>query len=147
MRNRFCVAAYNILMPYPGAPLYDRLNREGRILLGGKWWVHPEYRFNQATVLLKNITPDELTEVIWSCRDKGNSPRSIFWRVWDFQTHMSSFTRLFMYLAYNPLYAKESYKKQGMLFGRHRKGRIGVPVGETLTRRSIGSAAETTSMR
>jgi hypothetical protein len=60
---------------------------------------------------------------------------------------MSSVTRLFMYLAYNPLYAKESYKKQGMLFGRHRKGPIGVPVGETSTRRSIERPAETTSVR
>ena len=32
-----------------------------------------------------------------------------------------SLTRLILYLAYNPLYAKESYKKQGMLFGRDRK--------------------------
>ncbi|MCY2966625.1 MAG: radical SAM protein [Planctomycetota bacterium] len=134
MRNRFCFAAYNILMPYPGTPLYDRLNREGRLLFGGKWWLHPEYRFNQATFLPKNMTPDELTDVIWSCRDKWNSPRSIFYRMWDFKTHMSSFTRLFMYLAYNPLYAKESYKKQGMLFGRNRRGPIGVPVGETANR-------------
>jgi hypothetical protein len=34
---------------------------------------------------------------------------------------MSSFRRLALYLAYNPLYAKESYKKQGMLFGRDRR--------------------------
>jgi radical SAM superfamily enzyme YgiQ (UPF0313 family) len=147
MRNRFCFAAYNILMPYPGTPLYDRLNSEGRLLFDGKWWLHPEYRFNQATFIPKNMTPDELTDVIWSCRDKWNSPRSIFWRMWDFKTHMSSFTRLFMYLAYNPLYAKESYKKQGMLFGRHRKGPIGVPVGETSTLRSIELPTETTAGR
>ena len=147
MRNRFCFAAYNILMPYPGTPLYDRLNSEGRLLFDGKWWLHPEYRFNQATFIPKNMTPDELTDVIWSCRDKWNSPRSIFWRMWDFKTHMSSFTRLFMYLAYNPLYAKESYKKQGMLFGRNRKGPIGVPVGETSSRRSIERSAETTGVR
>jgi hypothetical protein len=35
---------------------------------------------------------------------------------------MSSLTRLALYLAYNPLYAKETYKKQGMLFGRERTG-------------------------
>ena len=121
MRNRFCFAAYNILMPYPGTPLYDRLNREGRLLWGGKWWLHPEYRFNQAAFIPKNMSPDELTDVIWQCRDQWNRPRSIFYRMWDFKTHMSSFRRLALYLAYNPLYAKESYKKQGMLFGRDRK--------------------------
>ena len=147
MRNRFCFAAYNILMPYPGTPLYDRLNREGRLLFDGKWWLHPEYRFNQATFIPKNMTPDELTNVIWSCRDKWNSPRSIFWRMWDFKTHMSSLTRLFMYLAYNPLYAKESYKKQGMLFGRNRRGPIGVPVGETAARTQLESLPQSTSTR
>jgi radical SAM superfamily enzyme YgiQ (UPF0313 family) len=134
MRNKFCFAAYNILMPYPGTPLYARLEREGRLLYDGKWWLHPEYRFNQATFVPKNMTPDELTDVIWTCRDKWNSPGSIFSRMWDFKTHMSSPRRLFTYLAYNPLYAKESYKKQGMLFGRNRQGPIGVPFGETAVR-------------
>jgi hypothetical protein len=68
------------------------------------------------------MSPDELTEVVWECRDKWNRPWSIFRRMWDFKTHMSSVTRLALYLAYNPLYAKESYKKQGMLFGRDRNG-------------------------
>ena len=121
MRNRFCFAAYNILMPYPGTPLYDRLQSEGRLLWDDKWWLHPEYRFNQAAFKPKNMTPDELTDVIWECRDAWNRPWSIFYRMWDFKTHMSSLTRLALYLAYNPLYAKESYKKQGMLFGRDRK--------------------------
>ena len=121
MRNRFCFAAYNILMPYPGTPLYERLKAEGRLLWGGKWWLHPAYRFNQAAFVPKNMSPDELTAVIWECRDKWNRPSSIFWRMWDFKTHMSSLTRLALYVAYNPLYAKESYKKQGMLFGRDRQ--------------------------
>lgn len=121
MRNRFCFAAYNILMPYPGTPLYDRLNAEGRLLWDGKWWLHPEYRFNEAAFVPKNMSPAELSETIWRCRDAWNRPSSIFKRMWDFKTHMSSLTRLGLYLAYNPLYAKESYKKQGMLFGRARK--------------------------
>jgi hypothetical protein len=41
---------------------------------------------------------------------------------------MSSLTRLALYLAYNPLYAKESLKKQGMLFGLHRKAPAAVKV-------------------
>lgn len=126
MRNRFCFAAYNILMPYPGTPLYTRLQQEGRLLYDGKWWLHPEYRFNQASFVPKNMSPDELTDTIWKCRDAWNSPWSIFYRLWDFKTHLSSPMRFFMYLAYNPLYAKESYKKQGMRFGRSSGVRQGV---------------------
>lgn len=142
MRHRFCFAAYNILMPYPGTPLYARLQREGRLLYDGQWWLHPEYRFNQAAFVPKHMSPQELTDVIWSCRDEWNSPWSIFYRMWDFKTHMSSLTRLIMYLAYNPLYAKESYKKQGMLFGRFRRGPIGTPVTAVAAPESVAASPE-----
>jgi hypothetical protein len=49
--------------------------------------------------------------------------------MWDFKTHMSSLPRLLLYLAYNPLYAKESYKKQGMMFGRNREQAAGTDAG------------------
>lgn len=121
MHHKFCFAAYNILMPYPGTPLYDRLQSENRLLFDGKWWLHPEYRFNQAAFIPKLMTPDELTEACLDCRLTWNSWRSVFWRMFDFKTHMHSPFRLAAYLKYNPLYAKEARKKQGMLFGLFRR--------------------------
>ena len=120
MRNKFCFAAYNILMPYPSTPLYDRLEREGRLLWDGRWWLHPEYRFNHAAFRPRNMTPEELTAACWDCRHRWNTASSMFRRVWDFKTHLNSLTRLGVYLQYNPIYAKEAYKKQGMLFGLFR---------------------------
>ena len=120
LRNRFCFAAYNILMPYISTPLYARLEREGRLLYDGKWWLHPEYRFNHAAFVPKNMTPEELTEACWQCRYRWNRASSVFMRMWDFRTHMSSFTRWMVYLTYNPLYARETFKKQGMRFGLFR---------------------------
>lgn len=117
--NKFCFAAFNILMPYPSTPLYDRLESEGRLLWGGKWWLHPEYRFNHAAFIPKNMTPDELTEAVFRCRKRWNSVGSIFKRVWDFQTHLNSPYRLGTYLVYNKLYAFETMTKHGMFFGRH----------------------------
>jgi radical SAM superfamily enzyme YgiQ (UPF0313 family) len=119
--HRFCFAAYNILMPYPGTPLYDRLRSEGRLLYDGQWWLHPLYRFNHAAFQPKNMTADELTEACWECRRKWNTPWSIFSRMWDFKTHLSSPVRLAAYLQYNPIYAREARKKQGMLFGLFRR--------------------------
>ena len=49
LENRFTFAAFNILMPYPNTPLYERLAREGRHLYDGQWWLHPKYRFNDAS--------------------------------------------------------------------------------------------------
>ncbi len=117
--HNFCFAAYNILMPYINTPLYARLEREGRLLWDGKWWLHPDYRFNHAAFVPKHMTPDELTEAAWRCRRRWNKASSVFKRMWDFQTHLSSPRRLAVYLTYNPLYAREAFKKQGMWFGRH----------------------------
>jgi radical SAM superfamily enzyme YgiQ (UPF0313 family) len=117
--NKFCFAAFNILMPYPGTPLYKRLESEGRLLWGGKWWLHPDYQFNHAAFMPKNMSPDELTEAVWQCRKGWNSIPSIFKRVWDFQTHLNSPYRLGTYLVYNKLYALETLTKQGMFFGNH----------------------------
>jgi radical SAM superfamily enzyme YgiQ (UPF0313 family) len=118
--HNFCFAAYNILMPYVGTPLYSRLERERRLLWDGKWWLHPEYRFNHASFVPKNMSPDELTDACWRCRRRWNRAGSVFKRMWDFQTHLSSPRRLAVYLTYNPLYAREAVRKQGMWFGRFR---------------------------
>ena len=120
--NRFCFAAFNILMPYPSTPLYKRLKSERRLLWNDKWWLHPDYRFNHAAFIPKNMTPDELTEAVWQCRDRWNSPKSILKRVWDFRTHLNSPYRLGTYLVYNKLYAHETLTKHGMYFGNHHDG-------------------------
>ena len=77
MHHKFCFAAYNILMPYPGTPFYDRLAKEGRLLWDGQWWLHPEYRYNHAAFVPANMTPEELTEACWYCRDHWNR-KSVF---------------------------------------------------------------------
>jgi radical SAM superfamily enzyme YgiQ (UPF0313 family) len=128
LANKFCFAAFNILMPYPGTPLYDRLTRERRHLLGGKWWLHPDYRFNHATFRPSRMSPDELTQACWEARRRWNSLGSVFGRIWDFRTHLSSPVRAVTYLSYNPIFRKETLKKQGMLLGYSRESiHPGVP--------------------
>ncbi len=117
MQNKFCFAAFNILMPYPRTPWYDRLASENRLLFDGQWWLHPEYRFNHAAFIPRNMTPDELTQACWECRKQWNTLGSIWHRIWDTRTHLRSPVRLGVYLKYNPLYGRESYRKQGMHLG------------------------------
>lgn len=115
--NKFCFGAFNILMPYPGTPLYDRLEREGRLLFDGKWWLHPDYRFNHATFRPRRMAPDELTEACWQARRRWNTPGSVLRRFLDLETHLHTPARALTYLAYNPIYRKETLKKQGMRLG------------------------------
>ncbi len=117
MENKFCFAAFNILVPYPNTPLYRKLETEGRLLYGGKWWLHPEYRFNYAAFRPKNMTPDELTEACFEVRSRFNSMGSIVRRLFDFKTNARSPASLGIYLGYNPIFRKEVFKKHGMRFG------------------------------
>jgi radical SAM superfamily enzyme YgiQ (UPF0313 family) len=118
LHNKFAFAAFNILMPYPNTPLYHRLEREGRLLYGGKWWLHPNYRFNHAPFVPRLMSADELSEAGFRARKAFNSLGSIFRRAFDFKTNMRSPYRLGLYLAYNPLFRKEVFKKHGMHFGQ-----------------------------
>jgi radical SAM superfamily enzyme YgiQ (UPF0313 family) len=117
IEQRFTFAAWNVLMPYAGTPLYERLRTEGRLLYDGRWWLHPDYRFNSAAFRPARMTPDELTEAAWACRRRWNSPASIISRALEPATNMHSLTRFFLYAIYNPLFRRESLKRQGLLLG------------------------------
>ena len=117
IQAKFSFAAFNILMPYPGTPLYDELKRAGRLLYDGKWWLHEDYRFNHAAFLPANMTPEELTEAAFDCRKRMNSLSSIISRAFEFRTNLRNPVRFITYLVYNPLFRKETFKKQDMRLG------------------------------
>jgi radical SAM superfamily enzyme YgiQ (UPF0313 family) len=116
-KNKFCFAAYNILMPYPNTELYRQLDAEGRLLYDGKWWLHPEYKFNYAAFAPKGMTADELTEATFKCRSDFNSKKSILYRFFEPRTNMRNPIRMLSYIMYNPIFRKEVFEKQGMSFG------------------------------
>jgi len=120
--NKFCFAAFNILMPYPSTPFYESLDAEGRLLYDGKWWLHPEYGFNHAAYRPKRMEPDELTEACFRARAQFSSFSSIIRRAFDFKTNMRSPYRLGLYLRYNPLFRKGVFKKQGLRLGASQGG-------------------------
>jgi len=119
LEKKFTFAAFNILLPYPGTPLYQKLQAENRLMYNGKWWLHPDYRFNHAGFHPKNMTADELTKWSFHARSSFNSISSIIKRATDFKTNMRTPLRFGIYLAYNPLFRKEVFKKQGLKLGHY----------------------------
>lgn len=115
--NHFTFAAFNVLMPYPSTPFYERLKAEGRLFYDGRWWLHPAYRFNHAAFRPARMTPDELTEAGWACRKHWSSLGSIVRRALDPAGNLASPFRFATYCAYNPLYRREAFKRQGMRLG------------------------------
>jgi hypothetical protein len=104
-------------MPYPNTPLYTKLEKEGRLLYEGKWWLHPAYRFNQAAFIPNNMSPDELTDVCHQARRKFNSIVSLMYRFSDVKTNLKTLWRAASYWRYTTLFRKELYKKHKMRFG------------------------------
>ena len=74
IRNRFYLANFNPLTPTPGAPLYDRLQEEGR-LIHDRWWIDAGFRYGQATFHPRNMTAQQLTDGCYRARTRFNTVR------------------------------------------------------------------------
>jgi radical SAM superfamily enzyme YgiQ (UPF0313 family) len=117
VETKFTFSAYNILLPYPSTPLYDSLASQGRLRYDGQWWLHPDYRFNYAAFEPANMSADQLTAAAFWCRTHFNSLHSIVARAFEPHTNMRNPLRLATYIAYNPIFKREVFEKQGMPFG------------------------------
>jgi radical SAM superfamily enzyme YgiQ (UPF0313 family) len=117
LKHRFTFAAFNILMPYPNTPLYRKLEEEGRHLYDGQWWLHPQYRFNQAAFVPRNMSAEKLTEACHEARKRFKSVSSLFYRFSDMKTNLRTLWKVGTYWRYTTLFRREVYKKHGMRFG------------------------------
>ncbi len=88
-RNKFMLANFNPLTPTPGAPLFERMQREGR-LLHERWWLDDDFSYGDATMLPKNMTPTQLTEGCFAARRKFNQAKSIMYRLFDSHSNFRS---------------------------------------------------------
>jgi radical SAM superfamily enzyme YgiQ (UPF0313 family) len=55
----FYIAAFNHLTPFPGTPLYRRLQTEGRLLFD-RWWLDPGYGYNMLPFKPARMSPEEV---------------------------------------------------------------------------------------
>jgi radical SAM superfamily enzyme YgiQ (UPF0313 family) len=115
--NRFALAAFNTLTPYPGTPLYERLREERRLLYDGKWWLHPEYRYNHASFIPKHMTADRLTDMAFRMRKRFNSFGSIAHRMLAAGSASNASTALSIIARYGTFFRFEIRRNQGMRLG------------------------------
>ena len=100
-RSKFTLGFFHLLSPYPGTPLYELLRRENRLLFDGRWWDHPDFTYNTAAFVPRNLTPARLSELtVWANRE-FYSASSILHRVFDPKTNLRSLFRLLLYLRFN----------------------------------------------
>ena len=83
--NGIAQATFNILTPYPGTPLFDRLKAEGRILTED--WS----KYNSRTDIvfqLKNMSPEQLLDGFNRVNREFYRPRNIFSRLFRSRTNL-----------------------------------------------------------
>ena len=61
IKNKLSMANFNPLMVMPGTMLYDRMEKENRLIYK-KWWIDESYKYGDTMFLPKNMTPQELKE-------------------------------------------------------------------------------------
>jgi len=82
IKNRFYIAAYNHLTPFPGTALYRRLEKENRLLYE-KWWLDDDYSYNKLPFQPASLSPEEVQAGCIDARQRFYSTGSIVKRGFD----------------------------------------------------------------
>lgn len=112
----FYIAAFNHLTPFPGTPLYSKLQQENRLRYGA-WWLDDDYRYNDIPFTHKNFSTQELTRLCVDARSKFYSLRSIMKRGF----HQSNRANAFMFRNFFPI---------NLMHRKDVQGRNGYPLGD-----------------
>lgn len=114
--HKFYLAAFNHLTPFPGTPLYKRLEAEGRLLYKS-WWLDERYSYNRIPFEPAQLSPDALRRGCVAARQRFFSLSGIVRRGLDAVNRRDGFMARNFYL----------------INGMHRaevSGRDGFPLGD-----------------
>jgi len=112
------IAAFNHITPFPGTPLYQRLEKESRLVYDA-WWLSPSYRYNEIPFVPKGMSRDELERGCLQARKSFYSWRSIAKR---FQSH--ALLRKGAKMAFNYWWINAMHQADVV-------GRSGMPMGDS----------------
>src|SRR3970282_1190555 len=83
-RHRFYRVAFNPPPPFPGTPLYDRLQREGRLLYE-RWWLDPAYRYGMVPFAPRVLSAEDVARRCIDARQRFYAVSSILRRSLGFK--------------------------------------------------------------
>ncbi len=108
IKNKFTLAFFHLLMPYPGTQIYEQFKKEDRLLYDGKWWNHPDYRYNQATFTPKLMSAQELSDATEQANKEFYSTSSIIKRGFDPKTNIRNLINFLIFSRLNYVLKKTS---------------------------------------
>ncbi|MDA1050917.1 MAG: radical SAM protein [Planctomycetota bacterium] len=121
------IAAFNHITPFPGTPLYRRMEQEGRLLYDA-WWLDDRYRYNMIPFRPQQISPQELADLCVEARRSFYAWPSILRRA----AHRVNYRSPWMLLNFLVINAMHQWDIEG---------RNGLPLGDEAWRGPLIKAA------
>ncbi|MGB6045440.1 MAG: radical SAM protein [Pirellulales bacterium] len=115
-QQKLFLAAFNHLVPFPGTPLYRRLQEQGR-LRTPKWWLDPAGRVGDVTFRPAKMSPDELQEACLEARREFYRWGSIFSRMRDRRANIKNLLMASVFLGLNATSHFDIDLRQGLQLG------------------------------
>jgi radical SAM superfamily enzyme YgiQ (UPF0313 family) len=115
-RHRFYIVAFNHLTPFPGTPLYERLQREDRLLYE-RWWLAPEYRYGMVPFAPRGMTAEDVKQRCIEARQKFYGISSIFRRSLDFHVNSQNWFMWSHFFSINLLFRSEVLRRKDFPLG------------------------------
>ena len=115
-KHKLFLAAFNHLVPFPGTPLYAKLEAENRLCYPA-WWLSEEFRFGHVPFKPTHIGADRLAHLCKVFRRKFYSMRSMVRRGLDVKVHLRNPTLASLFVSQNLYGRREVDEKFGLPLG------------------------------
>jgi radical SAM superfamily enzyme YgiQ (UPF0313 family) len=116
MKHRFYMTAFNHLTPFPGTPLYKRLEDEGRLTYE-KWWLDPDYRYGMVPFEPKGISAEEVRLRCVEARARFYSYPSMLKRSLDLEVNANDFFMWRNFFVINAMMRREVMQRKELPMG------------------------------
>lgn len=113
--HRFFLAAFNHLTPFPGTPLYKRLQETGRLTYEA-WWLDDDYSYNTVPFRPRHLPPEDVSRLCVEARRRFYSLSSMFRRGFDRVNRADPFM-LRAFFIINGMHRAEVAKRDRLPFG------------------------------
>ena len=113
---RLFLANISPLTPTPGSQLYQRLQREGRLLYD-RWWLDSGYSYGDITYRPRHFTPEELRDCCRDARQAFYGYGSIARRLSNVRVNARTPSHLGLFLSANVISRREITAKLGRRLG------------------------------
>jgi radical SAM superfamily enzyme YgiQ (UPF0313 family) len=109
------IAAFNHITPFPGTPLYRRLEEEGRLEFEA-WWLDERYRYNMVPFRPRAMSAEALAEGCLRARREFYSWPSVLERA-RASVNRSSVLMAANYLVINAMHRRDIEGRSGLALG------------------------------